>query len=74
MYREIASRVVEYVKYFREDGVTSEEVIAMLEGVEEDIKQMEQSATSAIHQEIQTIRWILDGAHKMVRSTYQIQY
>lgn len=74
MYREIASRVVEYVKYFKEDGVTSEEIIAMLGSVEEDMQQMEQSATSAIHQEIEAIRWILDGAHKMVRSTYQIQY
>ena len=74
MYREIASRVVEYVKYFREDGVTSDEIIAVLNALEDDMQRMEQSATSAIYQEIETIRWIMDGAHKMVRSTYQIQY
>ena len=37
MYREIASRVVEYVKYFREDGVTSDEIIAVLNALEDDM-------------------------------------
>lgn len=73
MYREIASRVVEYVRYFKEDGVTSDEITAMLDALEEDMCQMEQSATSAARQEMETIRWIIDGAHKMVRSTYKIK-
>lgn len=74
IYREIASRVVEYVGYFREDGVTSEEIVDMLNEIESDMQQMEQSATSSARQEIETIRWIIDAAHKMVRSTYKITY
>lgn len=71
IYREIATRVVEYVKYFREDGVTGDEIIVMLEELEESMRQMEQGAASATQQEIEAIRWIIDGAYKMVRSTYK---
>ena len=74
MYREITSRVVEYVNYLKEDGVSSDEIITMLNTIESDMQQMEQNATSATQQEIETIRWILDGAHKMVRSTFKIKY
>ena len=74
MYREIASRVVEFTKYFKEDGITSDEIVSMLNEIENDMNQMEQSATSATQEEIDNIRWILDGAHKMVRSTYKIKY
>ena len=74
MYREVASRVVEYTKYFKEDGITSDEIISMLNEIESDMNQMEPSATSATQEEIENIRWILDGAHKMVRSTYKIKY
>lgn len=69
IYREIATRVVEYVKYFQEDGVTGDEMIAMLDALEKSMQRMEQGATSATQQEIETIRWIIDGAYKMVRST-----
>lgn len=74
IYREIATRVVEYVRYFMEDGVTSSEIITMLDRIEQDMQQMEQGATSATQQEIETIQWIIDGAHKMVRATYRIKY
>lgn len=74
IYREIATRVVEYVKYFMEDGIASDEIVSMLHELEDDMRQMEQGATSATLQEIETIRWIIDGAHKMVRSTYKIKY
>lgn len=42
IYREIASRVVEYVGYFKEDGVSGEEIAAMLNEIEEDLLKMEQ--------------------------------
>lgn len=71
IYREIASRVVEYVKYFKEDGISREEIVSMLDEIECDMEQMEQGATSATQEEIETIRWIIEGAHNMVRSTYK---
>lgn len=74
IYREIATRVVEYAKYFMEDGVAEDEITTLLDEIEEDMQRMEQGATSATRQEIATIRWIVDGAHKMVRSTYRIKY
>ncbi|MDE7323280.1 MAG: serine/threonine protein kinase [Lachnospiraceae bacterium] len=73
IYREIASRVVEYVGYFKEDGVTGEEIVSMLNEIEDDLCEMEQRATSAVQEEIGTIRWIIDGAHKMVRAAYKIK-
>ena len=73
MYREIASRVVEYAVYFREDGVQGEELLAILDALESDMAQMEQQATSTARKELEAIRWIVDGAYKMVRSTYQIE-
>lgn len=74
MCREIASRVVEYTKYFKEDGITSDEIVSMLDEIESDMDRMEQNATSATQEEIDNIRWIIDAAHKMVRSTYKIKY
>lgn len=73
IYREIPTRVVEYVKYFKEDGVSKEEIVSMLDGIEHDMQQMEQGATSATQDEIENIRWIMDAAHNMVRSTYKAQ-
>ena len=70
IYREIASRVVEYAKYFKEDGVPREDMDAMLAQIESDLKDMELGAVSAVKDEIEAIRWIIDGAYKMVRSTY----
>ncbi len=71
IYREIPTRVVEYVRYFKEDGVSKEEILAMLEEIEENMTQMEQDATSATQEEIAAIRWIIEGAYNMVRSTYK---
>lgn len=73
MYREIASKVVEYAVYFREDGVQGDELLAILDALESDMAQMEQQATSTARKELEAIRWIVDGAYKMVRSTYQIE-
>ena len=56
-----------------EDGVSGDEILSMLDELEEDMKRMEQGATSATQQEIEAIRWIIEGAYKMVRSTYKIQ-
>lgn len=72
IYREIASRVVEYAGYFKEDGVASGEITAMLDEIARDMQRMEQGATNASQNEIETIRWIIDGAHKMVRATYKL--
>ena len=74
IYREIATRAVEYTRYFMEDGVSGDGILSMLDELEEDMQQMEQGATSAIQQEIEEIRWIIEGARKMVRSTYKLQY
>lgn len=73
IYREIATRIVEYSKYFMEDGVPGDEILSMLGELEEDMEQMEQGATSATQQEIEAIRWIIGGARKMVRSTYSVK-
>ncbi len=73
IYREIATRAVEYAKYFMEDGVQSGEILQMLQEIEADMQRMEQGATSAVQQEIDAIRWITAGAYKMVRSTYNIR-
>ena len=73
MYREIASKVVEYAVYFREDGVQGDEILAVLDALENDMAQMAQQATSTAQHEIEAIQWIVDGAYKMVRSTYQTE-
>lgn len=73
IYREIATRIVEYAKYFMEDGVSGDEMRSMLRALEADMQQMEQGATSATQQEIEAIRWIIEGAHRMVRSTYSVK-
>lgn len=73
IYREIATRIVEYAKYFMEDGVAGDEILSMLSELEEDMGQMEQGATSATRQEIEAIRWIAEGARKIVRSTYRVK-
>ena len=74
IYREIASRVVEYAGYFREDGVAHEEIVSVLGEIEEDLQEMEQGATGAVRKEIESIRWIIDGAHKIVRATYKTKH
>lgn len=68
IYREIATRTVEYTRYFMEDNVPADEILSVLDAIEQDMERMEQGATSAIQQEIEQIRWILEGAYKMVRS------
>ncbi len=73
MYREIASKVVEYAVYFREDGVQGDEILAVLDALENDMAQMAQQVTSTAQHEIEAIQWIVDGAYKMVRSTYQTE-
>ena len=73
IYREIATRAVEYAKYFMEDGVTDVEILSVLNQIEDDMLQMEQGATSAIRQEIEEVRWIIGGARRIVRSTYKIE-
>ena len=42
----------------------------MLAQIESDLKDMELGAVSAVKDEIEAIRWIIDGAYKMVRATY----
>ena len=48
-------------------------MLSMLDELEEDMQWMEQGATSAVQQELATIRWIAEGARKMVRSTCNVQ-
>lgn len=74
LYREIATRIVEYADHFMDDGVTGREIIVLLNEVEADLRQMEQDAASAIQQEIEELLWVIEAAHKMVRSTYKIAY
>ena len=59
--------------YFREDGVQGDEILAVLDALENDMAQMAQQATSTAQHEIEAIQWIVDGAYKMVRSTYQTE-
>ena len=51
----------------------SGENLQMQQEIEADMQRMEQGATSAVQQEIDAIRWITEGAYKMVRSTYNIR-
>lgn len=71
IYREIVTRVVEYGKYMKEDGVTGGEILSMLDEIEDDMRRIEYGAPSATQQEIQSIRWIIDGARRVVRSNNQ---
>lgn len=71
IYREIATRIVEYTRYFMEDGVLASDMLSMLDQIEESMNQMEQGTTSAIRQEIGEIRQAIEGARRMVRSTYK---
>lgn len=71
IYREIATRIVEYTRYFMEDGIAETEILSMLDKIEKDMERMEQGATSATQHEIEEIRWIIGGSYKMVRSTYK---
>lgn len=71
IYREIATRIVEYTRYFMEDGVLASDMLSMLDQIEESMNQVEQGTTSAIQQEISEIRQIIGGARRMVRSTYK---
>jgi archaellum component FlaC len=65
---------VEYTKHFKDDGITDDEINAMLDEVENDMNKLEESATSTTKEEIENIRWLLEAAHKMVRSTYRTVY
>lgn len=71
MYREIVSRVAEYAKYLRDDGVPEAELFAMLDGIETELLSMEGTATSVTAEEIASIRRIMDGARRMVNSSYK---
>lgn len=71
IYREIVTRVVEYGKYMKEDGVAGGEILSMLDEIENDMRQIEYGAASTTQQEIQSIRWIIDGARRVVRSIDQ---
>lgn len=72
IYREIATRTVEYTRSFMEDGVDGNEILSLLTELEEDMQEIGQGATGAIRQEIEDIRWIIESARKMVQSTYRI--
>lgn len=72
IYREIATRTVEYTRSFMEDGVDGNEILSLLTELEEDMQEIGQGATGAIRQEIEEIRWIIESARKMVQSTYRI--
>lgn len=72
IYREIATRTVEYTRSFMEDGVDGNEILSLLTELEEDMQEIGQGATDAIRQEIEEIRWIIQSARKMVQSTYRI--
>ncbi len=72
IYREIATRTVEYTRSFMEDGVDGNEILSLLTELEEDMQEIGQGATDAIRQEIEEIRWIIESARKMVQSTYRI--
>lgn len=72
IYREIATRTVEYTRYFMEDGVDGNEILSLLTELEADMQQIQQGATGAIQQEIGDIRWIIERARKMVQSTYRM--
>lgn len=72
IYREIATRTVEYTRYFMEDGVDGNEILSLLTELEADMHQIQQGATGAIQQEIGDIRWIIERARKMVQSTYRM--
>lgn len=74
IYKEIVSRCVEYTKHFKDDGITGDEINDMLDEVENDMNRLEESATSTTKDEIENIRWLLEAARKMVRSTYRTVY
>lgn len=71
MYREIVSRVTEYAKYLRDDGVPERDIRAMLGSIEKDMRIMEITGTTSIKEEIESIRSIMDIADKMVSSSYK---
>ena len=71
MYREIVSRVAEYARYLRDDGISREDICGMLDDIERDMHRMEETATGTVRGEIESIRQIMDMADRMVCSSYQ---
>ena len=71
MYREIVSRVTEYAKYLYDDGVPKEELDIMLDEIVQDMERMEYTASSAVKQEVANVQAMIEGAYKMVRSSYK---
>lgn len=70
MYREIVSRSLEYAKYLQEDGITRQEILEMYESIRQDMRQMEQNATSAVKEEIGRIQSLFAGTDNMINSCF----
>lgn len=71
MYREIIVRVTEYARYFMDDGVPREEIAAMFDSIDADLKNMQKGAAPAVQEEIADIQGLRTLADKIVRSTYK---
>ncbi len=71
MYHEIIVRVTEYARYFMDDGVPYEEIMAMFDSIEADIGKMKEGAMPAVLEEIEKIQELRLLADKIVRSTYK---
>lgn len=70
MYQELLTKSMEYAGYFKEDGVTKEEILSVYEEIGQDLSIMKQHATSAVEQEISYLEELMKIARNMVRSSY----
>lgn len=71
MYHEMIVRVTEYARYFMDDGVTREEIMAAFDSIEADMERMRVGAAPAVLEEIEKIQSLKLLADKIVRSTYR---
>lgn len=71
MYHEMIVRVTEYARYFMDDGVTREEIMAAFDSIEADMERMRVGAAPMVLEEIEKIQSLKLLADKIVRSTYR---
>ena len=68
LYREVATRITEYARYFIEEDISTDEINAFLASIKDDIQNISEEANSTMAQEIEEISMLIKSAEKMLQS------
>ncbi len=71
LYKEIASRTIEYARYLREDGILLEDINAVFGEISESMEAMQEQATGTVHEEIEKIQELIKVSKQMLASSYK---